>query len=51
VIDDGSSDGTGALVTDNLSRFPHVRLLTNERNRGFGWSYRRGVEAPRWITS
>ena len=45
VIDDGSSDGTGALVTDNLSRFPHVRLLTNERNRGFGWSYRRGVEA------
>jgi glycosyltransferase involved in cell wall biosynthesis len=45
VIDDGSRDGTGALVTGNLSRFPHVRLLTNERNRGFGWSYRRGVEA------
>jgi glycosyltransferase involved in cell wall biosynthesis len=45
VIDDGSSDGTGTLVTDNLSRFPHVRLFTNERNRGFGWSYRRGVEA------
>jgi glycosyltransferase involved in cell wall biosynthesis len=45
VIDDGSSDGTGALVMSNLSRFPHVRLLTNERNRGFGWSYRRGVEA------
>jgi len=22
-----------------------VRLLQNERNRGFGWSYRRGVEA------
>jgi glycosyltransferase involved in cell wall biosynthesis len=45
VIDDGSSDETGALVMSNLSRFPHVRLLTNERNRGFGWSYRRGVEA------
>jgi glycosyltransferase involved in cell wall biosynthesis len=45
VIDDGSGDGTGALVTANLARFPHVRLLTNERNRGFGWSYRRGVEA------
>jgi glycosyltransferase involved in cell wall biosynthesis len=45
VIDDGSGDGTGALVTANLSRFPGVRLLTNERNLGFGASYRRGVEA------
>jgi glycosyltransferase involved in cell wall biosynthesis len=45
VIDDGSGDGTGALVTANLSRFPHVRLLTNERNLGFGASYRRGVDA------
>ena len=45
VIDDGSTDGTGALVTANLSRFPNVRLLANERNMGFGWSYRRGVEA------
>jgi len=45
VIDDGSTDGTGALVMNNLTRFPNVRLLTNERNRGFGWSYRRGVEA------
>jgi len=32
-------------VTANLSRFPGVRLLTNERNIGFGASYRRGVEA------
>ena len=45
VIDDGSPDGTGALVTANLPRFPNVRLLTNERNMGFGASYRRGVEA------
>jgi glycosyltransferase involved in cell wall biosynthesis len=45
VIDDGSGDGTGALVTANLSRFPGVRLLTNERNIGFGASYRRGVDA------
>jgi dolichol-phosphate mannosyltransferase len=44
VIDDGSSDGTGDLVTANLARFPHVRLLSNGQNRGFGWSYRRGVE-------
>jgi glycosyltransferase involved in cell wall biosynthesis len=45
VIDDGSKDATADLVTANLSRFPHVRLLKNERNMGFGWSYRRGVEA------
>ena len=44
VIDDGSTDSTAALVTSNLSRFPAVRLLVNERNMGFGWSYRRGVD-------
>ena len=45
VIDDGSTDTTAALVTSHLNRFPAVRLLVNERNMGFGWSYRRGVEA------
>jgi glycosyltransferase involved in cell wall biosynthesis len=45
VIDDGSADATKALVTANLNRFPAVRLLVNERNMGFGWSYRRGVDA------
>ena len=45
VIDDGSRDNTAALVEANLARFPQVQLLRNERNMGFGWSYRRGVEA------
>ncbi len=44
VVDDGSADGTGALVTANAARFPGVRLLVNERNRGFGATYRRGVD-------
>ena len=45
VIDDGSRDDTAALVETMAARFPSVRLLKNERNMGFGWSYRRGVEA------
>ena len=45
VIDDGSRDRTAALVAQSAARFPRVRLLQNERNMGFGWSYRRGVEA------
>jgi glycosyltransferase involved in cell wall biosynthesis len=45
VIDDGSTDGTGALVTRYADRVAAVRLLTNDRNRGFGWTYRRGVDA------
>jgi glycosyltransferase involved in cell wall biosynthesis len=45
VVDDGSTDGTAALVNANIHRFPGARLLVNDRNRGFGWTYRRGVDA------
>jgi len=45
VIDDGSTDGTGDLVRAHADRFPGVTLLVNERNMGFGWTYRRGVDA------
>jgi glycosyltransferase involved in cell wall biosynthesis len=45
VIDDGSTDETSARVTANLSRFPTVKLLANGQNMGFGWTYRRGVDA------
>jgi glycosyltransferase involved in cell wall biosynthesis len=45
VIDDGSTDGTADLVRANAARFPNARLLVNVRNRGFGWTYRRGVDA------
>lgn len=45
VVDDGSRDRTGALVREHAARFPAVTLLVNERNMGFGWTYRRGVAA------
>jgi glycosyltransferase involved in cell wall biosynthesis len=45
VIDDGSRDDTAAIVERARARFGAVRLLRNERNMGFGASYRRGVEA------
>src|SRR5436309_15498341 len=34
VIDDGSSDGTGRLVSRVLADWPHARLLTLARNLG-----------------
>jgi glycosyltransferase involved in cell wall biosynthesis len=44
VIDDGSRDRTAAIVAEARERYPAVRLLKNEKNMGFGWSYRRGVD-------
>jgi glycosyltransferase involved in cell wall biosynthesis len=44
VIDDGSQDDTAAIVERARARYPAVRLLKNEKNMGFGWSYRRGVD-------
>jgi dolichol-phosphate mannosyltransferase len=45
VIDDGSDDGTGSLAQAHAASFPGLRVLVNERNMGFGWTYRRGVQA------
>jgi dolichol-phosphate mannosyltransferase len=45
VIDDGSTDATSTLVRAYAERAADVRLLVNERNMGFGWTYRRGVDA------
>jgi glycosyltransferase involved in cell wall biosynthesis len=43
VVDDGSSDGTAALVEDYRARFPGLILLRNPGNRGKGYSVRHGM--------
>ncbi|MEU5094546.1 dolichyl-phosphate beta-glucosyltransferase [Streptomyces sp. NPDC020996] len=45
VADDGSSDGTGDLVTERED--PRVRLVAGPRNRGKGSALRLGVAASR----
>lgn len=43
VVDDGSSDDTGAIVERWAATHPEVRLLRNDRNRGKGYSVRNGM--------
>jgi glycosyltransferase involved in cell wall biosynthesis len=43
VIDDGSSDSTAQLAASFRDRFTNLRVLSNGRNRGKGFSVRRGM--------
>ena len=43
VVDDGSVDNTANLVAASREKFPELRLLRNGRNRGKGFSVRRGM--------
>ena len=45
VVDDGSTDGTPALVRAFAEDHPEVRLLRNPGNRGKGYSVRHGMLA------
>jgi glycosyltransferase involved in cell wall biosynthesis len=43
VVDDGSSDGTAGAVSGVIEGWPSFRLVRNDRNRGKGYSVRRGT--------
>jgi dolichyl-phosphate beta-glucosyltransferase len=43
VVDDGSRDRTCEIVRELGQRFPFVRLLQNDRNRGKGYSIKHGI--------
>lgn len=45
VIDDASTDGTGALISDHYHDDPRVRLLTRETNRGPSAARNTGLKA------
>jgi glycosyltransferase involved in cell wall biosynthesis len=45
VVDDGSTDRTGALVRAAAERDPRVRLIAHEANRGYGEALRTGFLA------
>jgi len=43
VVDDGSADGTARIVEQWSRELPGVRLISNGRNRGKGFSVRHGM--------
>lgn len=47
VVDDGSQDGTAALVERTRAGFPELRLIRNPGNRGKGYSVRNGMTEAR----
>src|SRR5258708_11672212 len=42
VVNDGSADGTAAILDELAAIYPQVRVVHHERNRGYGGALRSG---------
>jgi len=42
VVNDGSADGTAEILEELAAIYPQVRIVTHERNRGYGGALRTG---------
>jgi dolichyl-phosphate beta-glucosyltransferase len=51
VVDDGSTDSTAEIVERERKEFPELRLISNGRNRGKGFSVRHGMLEARGKTA
>jgi dolichyl-phosphate beta-glucosyltransferase len=47
VVDDGSTDGTALVAQEWTREIPWLRLVSNDRNRGKGYSVRHGMREAR----
>jgi glycosyltransferase involved in cell wall biosynthesis len=47
VVDDGSRDGTGAVIDELARRLPRVVAVHHPQNRGYGTALRSGIMAAR----
>lgn len=45
IVNDGSKDRTGQVADALAATNPNIKVLHNSPNMGFGYSYRRGVQA------
>jgi glycosyltransferase involved in cell wall biosynthesis len=48
VIDDGSTDGTGAIADDLAGRDARIRVVHHDRPRNLGYAYKAGVALARF---
>lgn len=47
VVNDGSQDGTAEALSELQKKYPALRVITHERNRGYGGALRSGFAAAR----
>lgn len=47
VVDDGSTDGSAAVLARLQPHFPMLRIITHEQNRGYGAALKTGIRRAR----